>query len=74
MSAAIRASEVTFKTGGLCGMAASICRLMFRKETVRMEMKKHPLVDGPLKYLRYERQVRDGAVAAKHGWVEGRLS
>ena len=33
--------------GGLCGMAASICRLMFRKETVRMEMEKQPLVDGP---------------------------
>ena len=54
-------------------MAASICRLMFRKETIRMEMKKHPLVDGPLKYLRYERQVRDGPVAAEHGRVEGRL-
>ena len=59
--------------GGICGMAASICRLMFRKETVRMEMKKHPLVDGPFEYFWYERQIRDGPVAAEHWRIEGRL-
>ena len=54
-------------------MAATIRRLMFRKETVRVKMQKHPLIDGPFKHLRNERQVRDGPVAAEHRRIEGRL-
>ena len=55
-------------------MAATIRRLMFRKETVRVKMQKHPLVVGPFKHLRNERQVRDGPVlAAEPRRIEGRL-
>ena len=54
-------------------MAATMRRLMFRKETVRMKMQKHSFIDGQFKHLQNERQVQNKPVAAEHRRIKGRL-
>ena len=72
-SAAISASEITFRRAVTTEWLRLNADWFSGRSTFRLQVLRHPLINRPLQHFRNERKIRDGPVAGKHGWIKGGL-